>query len=246
MTALAQDKARRTATWKFKQFTLTSGKVAYKGARCCLDLNTGKVVPAAAGIGLMPIGVFAEAVDATSAAKLVNVDLEVEIQVEYFVNSGSTDAVAAADLGKLCYLYDDQTVGIQAKGHAIAGRVWDVDSTYGVGVQKVFITNTLQVGADAELGAFASNDLAPAATALVSGCVYDVPTTGANSTISLPTAMPDGTILYFTADGTKNGHTVTYRDVTTAISAAATASKRHLAICVMRGGKWFCSLVVGP
>ena len=80
----------------------------------------------------------------------------------------------------------------------------------------------------------------------VSGTVYDVATTGAASTISLPANAPDGTILYFVADGTKNGHTVTYRDVATAVSAAATASKRHLATAVCLNNAWAVGLTVGP
>lgn len=91
---------------------------------------------------------------------------------------------------------------------------------------------------------YTSNDFA--VTTQPSGTVFDVATTAANSTISLPANAPSGTIYYFRADGTKNGHTITYRDVTTAISAATTASKVHLAIAVCLGNAWAITLTVSP
>jgi len=76
--------------------------------------------------------------------------------------------------------------------------------------------------------------------------VFEINTTAANSTVSLPAATPNGTVCFISADGTKNGHTLTFRDVTTAISAATTASKRVAAVAVKVGGKWTVTLTVGP
>lgn len=78
------------------------------------------------------------------------------------------------------------------------------------------------------------------------GTVYELNTTAAASTVSLATASPDGTVCYFAADGTKNGHTLTFRDVATAISAAATASKRLAAVAMKVSGKWTVTMTVGP
>ena len=70
---------------------------------------------------------------------------------------------------------------------------------------------------------------------------------GAASSISLgTTGAVRGDMVVFTADGSANGHTVTYKDGSTAISAAATASKRHTAICFFDGAAWTCALSVGP
>ncbi len=91
----------------------------------------------------------------------------------------------------------------------------------------------------------ASNDFAVPATAKM-GQVFELNTTAANATVSLPTAIKNGTVLYFLADGTKNGHTLTFRDVTTAISAATTASKRVAAVAIKAGGAWAITLTVGP
>lgn len=75
---------------------------------------------------------------------------------------------------------------------------------------------------------------------------YEIDTTAANSTVSLPAATPDGTVCFIAADGTKNGHTLTFRDVTTAISAATTASKRVAAVAMKINSKWTVTVTVGP
>ena len=87
--------------------------------------------------------------------------------------------------------------------------------------------------------AFVSNDLIiPASPA--SGAVYDIPTTGAASTVTLPATAEEGCILHFVADGTKNGHAVTYRDATgpANLTSALAASKRHLTTAIFLNGKW--------
>lgn len=83
-------------------------------------------------------------------------------------------------------------------------------------------------------------------TSSKNGEVIELDTTAANSTVSLPAALPNGTVLYIMANGTKNGHTLTFRDVTTAISAATTASKRVAAVAMKAGGAWAVTLTVGP
>lgn len=97
----------------------------------------------------------------------------------------------------------------------------------------------------ATLLSHAANDFA-IPTSSKHGQVIELNTTAANSTVSLPAALPDGHVLFIMADGTKNGHTLTFRDVTTSISAATTASKRVAAMAVKAGGKWAVTLTVGP
>lgn len=91
----------------------------------------------------------------------------------------------------------------------------------------------------------AANDFAVPATAR-DGQLYEIGATAAASTVSLPASLPDGTVLYLFADGTKNGHTLTFRDVATAISAATTASKRVSAVAMKQAGKWAVTLTVAP
>lgn len=243
MTAHAADKPRSIKQFKTQPFTLTSGTKAYKGARAAIRIPVGTVVPATSAATDYVIGVFAEQVDATSAAKTVNVDLEREVTAEWYLNGASTDAIVAADVGRVCYVLDDATVTIVPNG-AIAGRVWAVSATQGVLVEKVDTARAPILGATL---AFASADIVVTAAQCRHLAVLEVPTSGANSTITLPTTgVSEGTEVTFTADGTKNGHTVTYRFGSTSITAAATASKAHTCRCIRRGSGWNAALVVGP
>jgi hypothetical protein len=102
-------------------------------------------------------------------------------------------------------------------------------------------------GIETALAAFSSNNINLGASPN-SGAVYDIPTTAAASTVTLPATATEGTILYFVADGTKNGHTVQYRDATGPVNltTALTASKRHLVIAVALNGLWNCNAYVSP
>lgn len=247
MTALAADKPRTTKQFKTLGFTLTSGTKAYKGGMAAIRLTTGKVVPATAAATDLVIGVFADNVDATSADKTVQVDLEREITAEWVANSTSTDAVAATDLGRTVYVADDATVTITPAG-AVAGRCWGVSSTQGVLVEKLDASPAPGVGATL---AFASNDIVVTAAQVAAGfgrsLVFDVPTSGGVSTITLPTTgVRAGTEVIFNADGTKNGHTVQYRFGSTNITTALTASKVHQVRCIRHGAGWTAIAYVSP
>jgi hypothetical protein len=245
MAALITERRRRASSWKHKQFTLKSGTKSFYGGAACIERASGKVVPGTPGPSgtLVFIGIFDETVDATLADQVVNIDLLREVNVEWLDNDAGTPVVAT-DVGGGCYLLDDHTVTGAPAVDAFAGTVWAVDATKGVAVERSQSTDDKLPNAPAI--AFAANASAPAA--IQSGAVYDVPVTAGASTITLPAAAPDGTLAFFTADGTKNGHTVQYLDATgaTAITTALTASKRHLVEVIKRGGKWFANAYVSP
>lgn len=252
MTALAQDRMRSTERWKYKQFTLASGNIAYQGGIATLDLSTGKCEPGHAETDLFVIGTFAEYKDASAADALVNVDLGMEMEIEWFDNSAG-NPLAAADVGSLCYVEDDQTVTKSPTGASVAGRVWGIDSVKGVAVQRL----TALPATNASLDGLAAVDTAPpafAANDLVipnnpnSGAIFDIPTTAAASTVTLPATAVEGTVIYFVADGTKNGHTVQYRDATGPVNltTALTASKRHLVVATHLKDKWNANAYVSP
>ncbi len=252
MTALSAAKASRFERWTYHQFTLASGNVAYQGGLACLDLSTGKVEPGHEETDLLVIGTFDETVDATAADKQVNVNLRKEIEVEWWANSGD-NAVVSTDVGSYCYVEDDQTVGSEAAGRAIAGRVWAVDATKGVAVEKLQAVPAAIASLDGlplletSPGAFAAGDLVIGASPN-SGAIYEVPATAANSTITLPATADEGTELTFVADGTNNAHTVQYRDATgpTNLTAALTASKRHMVKAAFLNSKWRAIAYVSP
>jgi hypothetical protein len=250
MTALAADRAGSREKWGSIDFTLTSGTKAYKNAKIGLDITTGKVKPMVAGSTLLFIGYANRQVDATAAEKQLSVRLHDEISAEWLVNSGGGDAVTATDIGKVCYSYDDQTVGIVPLGRQVAGVSLKLSTVEGVLVMALPYAMQVpgHVAALAALGAFAAGDLVVAAGALVHGAVYDLPTTAAVSTVTLPAAAPDGMRVTIVADGTKNGHTVQYRDATGPVNltTALLASKRHEVIAVKRDGAWYANAYTAP
>lgn len=239
MTALAATRNSSFKTIKHLEFTLTSGTKAYQGGTAALVLGTGKVVPATGVSGQVAIGLFNRECDATAADKVCSVQLFDEITAYWRTNDTGT-AVAATDLGAICYHLDDQTVTMALGKPMKAGRVWAVDSVNGVLVEPLGILAAPAGGAGAAL-TWTSNNVNVTAAQAFDGAVFDIPTTAANSTVTLPvTGVPDGTRLHFTADGTKNGHTITYRFGTTAIADATTASKRHGVTVVKLGSAWSC------
>lgn len=248
MTALTMERGAKQDAVARIGLTLASPFKAWKGAKIAINLATGKVQPASAltTAALLVIGAAHETVDAASADKELEIDLDREFFGRWWANS-AVSAVVAADVGRLAYFEDDQTVCADGlAGQAVAGRIWGVSSTRGVLIEQLDVSP----GGAPFLGgmpAFAANDgIVPNWPA--HGAVYDIPTTAAASTVTLPAAAQEGTVIRFCADGTKNGHTVQYRDATGPVNltTALTASKRHLAIATFEGGKWFVNAYVSP
>jgi hypothetical protein len=247
MSALITKRASPEGRWKQKLFNLAAGKIAFQGGAAFLNIATGYVEPASSSTGCLYLGTFIESVDASAGSLPVNVDLVQEIVFRRYANATAADAVAATDVGNLAYFMDDQTVCITPAGRSVAGRIWDVDAVKGIAIEKVETsTPALVQPAATTPAAFVANDLV--LTSVAQDAVYDVPTTAGVSTVTLPAAAPDGSRVLFAADGTKNGHTVQYRDATgpVALTTALLASKRHLVECVKRGGKWFANAYVSP
>lgn len=247
MTALSANKALNREVWEDRTFTLKSGELVYKGALVAIELGTAYVVEATGAADEFVIGTAMEKVDATSAAKSIPVRLERSIPIIYFANGSS---IVAADHGKLCYVSDDQTVSLtQAAAGALAvGRVWAVDSARGVAVELVQPIPPVPLSlSEVDPGAFAANDLVIGASPS-SGSLYDIPATAAASTVTLPATATEGTELTFVADGTKNAHTVQYRDATGPVNltTALTASKRHMVKAVFLNSKWNAIAYTSP
>jgi hypothetical protein len=247
MTALAADRMGNESRWSRRKFTLASGNIAYKNGIAAIDLSTGKVEPGHAEGDLLVIGSFAEQMDASAADKEVDVDLHTEVVLRWYVNGSS---IAATDFGKLCYVADDQTVTLSptSSGAPVAGRIWGVDTVRGVAVQKLDANVGGEPAVIGALPAQVANDFILTAGGVIPEAVYDVGTTAGVSTVTLPASSVEGVRITFVADGTKNGHTVQYRDATGPVNltTALTASKRHLVVCQFLGGKWHANAYVSP
>jgi hypothetical protein len=244
MTALVRERQNRHKTIGSYTFPLSVGTKALQGGAAGGDLSTGKVVPMHEEGDLYYLGIFEDTVDATSAEKLVSVDCSPERFCRWWANDGSIDLT---DRFNICFMLDDQTVGLA--GASVAGRIWDVDPVKGVLVEGLQTPPGAASGGGTSLQELP--DFAAGAINLdeiVNGASYDVPATSAASSIKLPGDAPDGAQVLFSADGVKNAHAITYRDETgdVAITTALTAAKRHLVLCKKLAGTWRANAYVSP
>ncbi|NUP05527.1 MAG: hypothetical protein HOW73_05655 [Polyangiaceae bacterium] len=137
--ALTKGVGKRTEMWRYRQFTLASGKKAFRNGLAVYDQSVGKMIPAETGASqtdLFCLGLFAEDVDATSADKLCNVRLKREVEVTWLKND-VTNPVTANDIGKDVYGVDDETASISSatSTRSVIGKAWAIDATRGVAVE---------------------------------------------------------------------------------------------------------------
>lgn len=221
---------------------LTNTQLAEKGKRAYLDAATGLVVVAATPLSI-DLGEFAETRTGNGVQGVM-----VKLHRELVSRRWSNDNVApllASDVGKFCFVRDDSTVSKSSTGGRMrAGMVIGVDS---IGVLVVSLMDAPTPAQTGPTLAFVAGDAVVPANPRP-GAIYDVPTTAAASTVTLPAVALEGTEISIFADGTKNGHTVQYRDATgpTLLTAALVASKRHLVRCVYLNGRWAAISAVAP
>lgn len=110
----------------------------YKGQLVAVDLSDGRLYPAvAADLNLQVCG-RCEETYSTGASETTK-KIKFKSGIFNYASGSSGEAIVAADRGQVCYVIDDQTVGLDGDGqaNAIAGRIYDVDS-YGVWVAIQF------------------------------------------------------------------------------------------------------------
>jgi hypothetical protein len=105
-------------------FTVKDAAHIYCGVMVAINTSTGEVEPAADAANLVVLG--------RAAAEVDNAEDGLEIGVEQglfrYLNSGS-NALARTDIGSVCYVEDDQTVGSDGGTYdVVAGLVYDVDA----------------------------------------------------------------------------------------------------------------------
>jgi hypothetical protein len=98
-------------------------------------VDAGYAAPGRAATGLIVAGRAEQSVDNTGGAAGALV-VEARRGVFKFNNSASSDAIAQADVGKVCYIVDDQTVALTdgSSARSRAGMIYQVE-TDGVLVQ---------------------------------------------------------------------------------------------------------------
>lgn len=133
MTALAADRGTQLSEPDLITRGAAASVTVYAGSMVSLD-TSGYFRPARASQTDKVIGIaYGDRVvnGAVAAAKSVTVRRD---KAGWFVNSGSTDAIAITDIGKDCFAADDQTVALTDGGglRVRAGRIVDVHTTHGV------------------------------------------------------------------------------------------------------------------
>jgi hypothetical protein len=127
MTALAEDRNTPRKQGDILSGPLAASVVVYGGA-IVMRNATGYLTKGATATGLVGAGVAQER--KTGGASAGDESLKYRKGVFRFANSASTDEITIAEIGKLCFAVDDQTVA-KTDGSAArspAGFVEDVDA----------------------------------------------------------------------------------------------------------------------
>lgn len=134
--ALSNKRATKIVELHNIEMAATASVTYYQNGLACIDTSTGLIKKGQAGAGLVAIGLISEGKVLGAGGGTLIIELFRAIRCVWMKNSG-TDAVDANDVGKLCYIEDDDTVRETSNSgaNAPAGRVWKVDSVKGVLVE---------------------------------------------------------------------------------------------------------------
>jgi len=133
MAALSSPRNTNASLGRLFELPVDAGKVCYQGGIGCLDQADGLAKPAVTAATLVALGRIAATADNSAGA-----DGAVKVTIEegdfWWANSAAGDAIAADDIGKTCYLVDDQTVALTSDtgARSAAGVVLNVDASLGV------------------------------------------------------------------------------------------------------------------
>ena len=127
MTALAGDRNTPRAAGSLKSLQMAAAVLIYAGAIVCRNV-TGYATKGAVATTLIGVGRANQRVD-NSGGAAGDQRIEVEPGIFRFANSAAGDLITIADIGKPCYVVDDQTVGKTSgtNTRSIAGFIHDVD-----------------------------------------------------------------------------------------------------------------------
>ena len=108
MTALSKSRTVRSIPGFMFSYPVLADAVIHQGAIVVLTA-AGYAKPAVTGTGLIAVGIARESVDATGLSS-GDISVEVEEMIAECANSAGGDEITIADIGKVCFLADDQTV----------------------------------------------------------------------------------------------------------------------------------------
>ncbi|MDX1464118.1 MAG: hypothetical protein R3215_00265 [Halomonas sp.] len=128
MVAATKNRNTPTRAGNRRSAPVAAGALCYAGA-IAVGNATGYAEPASTATGLTALGVFHHYQDNVGGADGDQV-VEIERGHFHFANSAAADEITVTDIGKVCYLVDDQTVALTdgTASRSIAGIVDDVDA----------------------------------------------------------------------------------------------------------------------
>lgn len=107
---------------------LAANQKVYKGLMQSVDANKRAANPSAGGAALFVMGVVRKSVDATGKA---NDELSCELEQGGFqFNKHGTNTPTIADIGKICYASDNNTISTLVTDGPMAGIIADVTADY--------------------------------------------------------------------------------------------------------------------
>jgi hypothetical protein len=133
LSAARNTKESGNAGRSLHELPVDAGKVCHQGGIGCLDQADGLAKPGVTATTLVALGRIENTADNSGGA-----DGAVKVLIKegdfWWGNSASSDAIAADDIGKTCYIVDDQTVALTdgTGTRSAAGKVVNVDASLGV------------------------------------------------------------------------------------------------------------------
>lgn len=110
----------------------------YKGQLVAIDPADGRLYPAVAADTTLIVCGRCEETYTTGASETTK-KIKFKSGIFNYASGTAGEAILADDRGKVCYVLDDESVGLSGNSaaNALAGRIYDVDS-YGVWVAIQF------------------------------------------------------------------------------------------------------------
>jgi hypothetical protein len=132
MTAAAQDRdsKNKLSARRIIDIPVAASTLLYAGTMIARNA-AGNAVAATAASGLPVVGVSREKAD-NSSGSAGDIVVEVETGVHLMVNDGTATVIDPTHLGTLCYVQDDQTVGILATDSGAVAGIVEAVTTDGV------------------------------------------------------------------------------------------------------------------
>jgi hypothetical protein len=192
----------------------------YKGGLVCWNA-TGYLAPAAATLGFKVAGLAQETVD-NSGGGAGDLELKYLTGVSAKLKNSGTSAIVQADIGKPCYVEDDETVA-KAPGAAgvVAGIIEDIDADGGIWVFVAPEASSVDGIAGQDVSTVSATQTAAGVPVIYDFDIADAATADYDRIVDQKFEVIDVVVVKTTAGA---GNTVQVKNAATAITDAIAAA----------------------